>query len=160
MRLKQRGAKRLIVGDVKRLEITVPLVPPSVNHYVKHTRDGRHYVTAAAKAYKQAIAIYSRGKRVLAKQYKVKVVIYLGHRQRGDIDNFLKVVNDGLEEAGVIHSDGAIRSLAVEIERDAENPRTEITVGEKRERKNQVRGVGARSAAKPETSAASTSRSR
>jgi crossover junction endodeoxyribonuclease RusA len=147
-------------GIVKRLKLSVPLVPPSVNHYVKHTRDGRHYVTAAAKAYKQAVAICARGKRVRAKQYEVKVVIYLGYRQRGDADNFLKVIGDGLEEAGVIHSDGAIRHWDLYLDRDVKNPRTKITVRPKRERKSHVRGVGARSAAKPEARAASTSRSR
>jgi predicted DNA-binding transcriptional regulator YafY len=39
-------------------------------------------------------------------------------------------------------------------------PHTGVTVGEKHERKNHVCGMGARSAAKPEARAASTSRSR
>jgi crossover junction endodeoxyribonuclease RusA len=101
-----------------------------VNHYVKHTRTGRHYVTAEAKAYKSAIAIFARGRSVAHRKavYSLEVVVYLGFNQRGDGDNFFKVIADGLKDAGVIHSDAAVKGWHIDVQRDRTNPRTEITV--------------------------------
>ncbi len=110
------------------LSIIVPLVPPSVNHYWKHTRSGRHYVTQEGRAYKEAVAMCARGKRVRAKRYELEAVIYLGHGQRGDGDNFWKVIADGLVDAGVIYSDAAVTDWILRKRRDARSPRTEITV--------------------------------
>lgn len=110
------------------LAIIVPLVPPSVNHYVKHTRAGRHYVTAEGRAYKEAVALFARGQSLRAKRYELEAAIYLGHGQRGDGDNFWKVIADGLVEAGVIHSDAAVSDWILRKRRDRRNPRTEITV--------------------------------
>jgi crossover junction endodeoxyribonuclease RusA len=110
------------------ISFTVPLVPPSVNHYWKHTRSGRHYVTAEGRAYKEAVACCARGQSVRAKRYEIEAVIYLGHGQRGDGDNFWKAIGDGLVEAGVIHSDAAVKRWVLELDRDANDPRTEITV--------------------------------
>jgi crossover junction endodeoxyribonuclease RusA len=114
----------------KWLEFDVPLVPPSVNHYVKHTRTGQHYVTKEAKAYKEAVAQFARGRFVKAKRYAVKIHIYLAAKQKLDLDNCAKVVLDGLVEAGVIHSDAAITILELRKGRDAANPRTIITIEE------------------------------
>jgi Holliday junction resolvase RusA-like endonuclease len=50
------------------VEICVSLVPPSVNRYVRHTRSGRHYVTAEALAFKEAVGLFARGARL---RYKV-----------------------------------------------------------------------------------------
>lgn len=110
------------------LTITVPLVPPSVNHYVKHTGSGRHYITREGKSFKHAVALCANGRRMRAKQYELEAVIYLGHGQRGDGDNFWKVIADGLVDAGVIHSDAAVTDWILRKRRDASNPRTEITV--------------------------------
>jgi crossover junction endodeoxyribonuclease RusA len=115
---------------MKRVSFTVPLVPPSVNHYVKHTRSGRHYVTAEAKAFKEAIGIIARGHGVFASACEVSIVVYLGKGMRGDLDNFFKVTLDGLVSAGVIRSDADITVLSGIRRRDKENPRTEITVTE------------------------------
>ncbi len=115
---------------MSKLHITIPATPVSVNHYVKHTRDGRHYVTKAAKAYKQAVAIFAAGRSVVGKQYVVDVVVYLGKGQRGDGDNMWKCILDGLVEAGVIHSDAAVKVWGMKVERDWSHPRTEIWVQE------------------------------
>ena len=110
------------------IEFTVPLIPPSVNSYVRHTRSGRHYVTKEAKAFKEAVAVCGpRGKRE-AKSYRVDVVLYLGKGQRLDLDNCTKVIGDGLKDAGLIHSDAAIGEWRLQKFRDAKEPRTEIKV--------------------------------
>jgi crossover junction endodeoxyribonuclease RusA len=108
--------------------IVVPLVPPSVNSYVRHTRKGGHYVTAEAKAFKEAVAFLSCGHSVTAKRYKVHIDVYLGKGMRGDLDNFAKIPIDSLVYAGVISSDSNIESLSLGKARDTSNPRTEITV--------------------------------
>ena len=110
------------------IQFTVPLVPPSVNHYVKHTRRGFHYVTAEAKSFKSAVRLFARGRVVTAKKYEVEFTVYLGFKKRGDADNFSKVILDGLAEAGVIHSDTAVKRCISGVDRDRRNPRTEITV--------------------------------
>ena len=97
---------------LSELSFTVPMVPPSVNSYVRHSR-GRHYRTKPADDFsllvKQAVA----GRQVRADFYAVTVIILLGPKQRGDIDNFAKVVLDSLVQCGAIDSDSRITSLAM-----------------------------------------------
>jgi Holliday junction resolvase RusA-like endonuclease len=107
---------------------TVPLVPPSVNHYKHRARNGHWYVGKDAIAYKNAVAIFAKGQQVAGKKYQVDVVIYLGAKQRLDHDNGWKVIGDGLKEAGVIQSDAWIKQSSTKMDRDVKNPRTEIRV--------------------------------
>jgi crossover junction endodeoxyribonuclease RusA len=115
------------VGD---LDFVIPLTPPSVNHYVKHTRTGRHYVTKEAKAFKAAVPICAQQKQVRYRFYAITIFVYLGYGQKQDIDNCAKVVLDGLVEGGQIHSDAAVTQLCLYKKRDSANPRTCITVWE------------------------------
>ena len=110
------------------ITLTLPLVPPSVNNYVRHTRKGFHYQTKEAKAFKAAVGIYARGAKIDAKRYVIDAVIFLGKRARGDADNFNKCIGDGLVEAGAIHSDAAVKDWRVRVDRDWANPRTVLTV--------------------------------
>ena len=96
----------------------IPGIPPSVNHYVKHTRSGRHYKTPRAEAFSQRVALAAgplRGKKINAKQ--VEILVTLGHKQRGDIDNFPKLVLDSLVRCGVIETDASICRLVIEKNR-------------------------------------------
>jgi Holliday junction resolvase RusA-like endonuclease len=108
--------------------ITVPLIPPSVNHYKMRTRKGVTFVSQEARAFKSAIAVLARGQRADGKFFRVHIGVFLGKGGKGDVDNFAKCCLDGLVEARVIHSDAAITSLTIEKTRDIEEPRTEITV--------------------------------
>lgn len=124
------------------ISFTVPLIPPGVNNYVKHTRSGRHYVTAEAREFKNAVVLLARGKVVIGRAFEVVAVIYLGHKQKGDVDNFGKLILDALADAGVFQkanlrrplvtptaiSDAHVSDLTLRRRRDAKNPRTEITV--------------------------------
>lgn len=110
------------------VRIVVPLVPVSVNHYVKHTRTGRHYVTKEAKGFMWAVLYYAAGQQIRAKKYKLVATVYLGKGQRGDGDNFNKCIGDGLKKAGVIHSDAAIKDWQVIVDRDWNSPRTEMII--------------------------------
>lgn len=120
--------------SVDILDLTIPLTPPSVNHYVKHTRDGRHYVTEEAKAFKEAVVILNQGRYVVGNDFRLEINVYLAKGQRLDWDNAAKVCGDALEDAGVFDngkkkkSDGAVKQGIVTIARDPSNPRTFIRV--------------------------------
>lgn len=110
------------------IAFTVPAVPPSVNHYVKHTRTGRHYVTGEGTAFKEWVGTASRGMQIRWESYGVMIHIFLGAGQKGDIDNFPKCVLDGLKDYGVIDSDARVTRLVLEKFRDIKNPRTFIEI--------------------------------
>lgn len=116
------------MGD--SISFTVPLLPVSVNHYAKHTRSGRHYVTPEAKAFKDAVALFARGKKVDAETYRVTIELFYAKGVRGDLDNRSKVTLDALVDAGVIRSDAAIFELNMKKhhDRNAPHSRTFITV--------------------------------
>lgn len=112
------------------LSLTIPIEPPSVNHYVKHTRKGRHYVTKEAIAFIKAVAIIAAGRSVVAKKYEVTYWVFQGKGSKGDVANYEKCIGDGLVKAGVIHSDSAIFDYHQHKRRDWDNPRTEIHIKE------------------------------
>lgn len=60
--------------------------------------------------------------------YTLRAIVYLGAGERGDGDNFWKVIGDSLTFAGIIHSDAAVKDWHMYVRRDRENPRTVITV--------------------------------
>jgi crossover junction endodeoxyribonuclease RusA len=99
------------------LDFCVPLLPPSVNHYVKHTRDGWHYVTGEAKAFKAAIPICARHRITRHEWYTVEIYVNLGPKKKLDLDNCTKVILDGLVEGGQIHSDAAVTLLVLHKKR-------------------------------------------
>lgn len=112
----------------QKVQFTVPLVAPSVNHCVKHTRKGRHYVSEEAKAFKAAVVLFAAGQKVRAPAYSVQVVVLLAKGQKGDVDNFAKCVLDSLVDAEVIDTDAKVYSLLLRKSRDITNPRTIICV--------------------------------
>jgi len=96
------------------ISFSIAAIPPSLNHYVKHTRRGIHYKTVEAKAF-EAMVFLAAGK-YRAQKYEatsVMLEITLPPKARGDVDNFPKVVLDSLVRAGVIRSDASINYLSV-----------------------------------------------
>lgn len=116
---------------IQEVHITVPLVPGSVNHYVRHCivrGQQRRFKTKEASAFLDAVAICAQGQTIRADEYSVSLTVYFAKGQKGDADNLAKLPLDGLVKAGVIHSDAAITDLHISKRRDRENPRTEIVV--------------------------------
>lgn len=125
-----------------QVEFEIPgLTPPSVNHYLskriwRNRETGKHFiaplVTKEAQAFKWAVAMYARGQSVAGDRkthYRVTIDVYLGPRQRGDADNFGKVCLDGLQDAGVIHSDANVSTCLIAVHKDERhNPRTVFKV--------------------------------
>jgi crossover junction endodeoxyribonuclease RusA len=113
---------------LNEFRIIMPGIPPSVNRYVRHTKSGRHYVSQEAERFKNDLGLLAKLSSVTSKLYELEVHIYLGHGERGDGDNFWKVIADGLVECGAIRSDAAVVNWLLYKHRDRKNPRTEITI--------------------------------
>ena len=130
--------------SVKPIIFEVPFTPPSVNHYKKpvtlRTRNGpvKSFArTPEANAFRDAVAVFARGQSLTPAtlnernkiRYCLTCTVFLGEGQRGDGDNFFKVLADSLAYAGVIHSDARIRTWHIDVEdEDRANPRTLICV--------------------------------
>lgn len=117
------------------VKIVIPMEPVGVNHYVKHTRSGRHYKTKEAIAFEQVGAIYCLGQSISAKAYSVTIHIFQGEKKKGDIDGYAKQVLDLLAANGVLldhkgnrSTDAHVIELHMTKQRDRDNPRTEIIV--------------------------------
>lgn len=113
------------------LSLTIPLEPPSGNHYKSFRVIGKHaswYLTKAAKAWHEAVAAIAAGREVAGKAHAISYTVHQGHGSRGDVDNYAKVILDGLVKAGVLKSDASVVELHAHKRRDRDNPRTEIKV--------------------------------
>lgn len=115
--------------------IVVPMEPALLNHYVRHTRSGRHYKTPEALSFEEIGAIACRGLSVLAKRYSVRIDIYQGAGKKGDLDGYAKqpldlIANNGvlLDLKGRRQTDSHVVELHMTKQRDAANPRTVIQV--------------------------------
>lgn len=103
------------------------LFPPSVNNYVRHTRSGIHFKTRESKDFALAVSVLSKGS-VDANPLRLEVHLYFAKGQKGDGDNFFKVIADSLVKVGIIKSDAHITQWYLEKHRDRDNPRTVICV--------------------------------
>jgi Holliday junction resolvase RusA-like endonuclease len=94
---------------------SVPLLPPSVNHYKKPRRGGGWYRAVEATGFVDAVCVYSRKTRVTGNFYVLELWFFLGPSKRNlssnDLDNFQKVAIDALVRASVIKTDGRILDL-------------------------------------------------
>lgn len=116
---------------MKELFLTIPIEPPSGNHYVKHTRSGQHYKTKVAEAWYFAVSVIAGGQCVEGDAHEVTYTVFQGGNKKGDVDNYAKTILDGLTKAGVLKSDASVVSLHCHKLRDRLNPRTEIHIKEK-----------------------------
>lgn len=109
-----------------RISFGVPMCPPSVNHYVKHFRNGRHAKTKEALTWEQEFALVVReelgGRFVIAKQFAVTLDICLGPKMRLDVDNGCKCALDAIAVNGLMRnikgerlSDSHVKKLTVMI---------------------------------------------
>ena len=91
------------------LELRVPLIPPSVNHY----KVRRFYNSKEAKAYIDAVCIFGRGQKVAGDFFEIEIDLWIvpANFLARDLDNFLKVAIDALVTAGVIPNDRFVREI-------------------------------------------------
>lgn len=120
------------------------LCPPTGNHYKKPMKyvgkDGSLHLgfrlTQETKAFRDAVAIFARGRTVVPvdpkerkkARYNVRVTVTLGKGQRMDEDNCLKVALDSLQYAGVIDNDSKVHPVPFVIRDNRDNPGTEFVI--------------------------------
>lgn len=105
------------------IRVTLPY-PPTGNHAVKHTRAGRHYLTAEAQAYRKQvwIRIKQAGLRnPFLEPVRVRCEITFPDNRRRDMDNVAKSLLDALTYAGVWRDDYQIHDLRL-VRLPAEKP--------------------------------------
>lgn len=101
------------------MKITLPW-PPSVNTYWRHpTRGplaGRHLISEAGRAYRQAVTIISKSLPIcesVAGRMSVVISATPPDKRVRDLDNILKSLLDSLVHAGIIADDGLIDELHI-----------------------------------------------
>ena len=127
-------------GLPRAITITIPLTPPSVNHYTSHG-GGFHRKSVEAKAWESAFPLFSQKQYVVSdcQRFSVTLDIFLGPNERGDSDNFPKCVLDCIAKAGMLRnaklkpvSDAWVKKLSVNINdmpKDRKlGPMTRITI--------------------------------
>ena len=127
---------------------TVPLRVPSVNHLWETTmytgKDGYGHrgrkLSKEAKAFYEAVGLFAQHRTVAPAtdaerrkcQYKVKVEVWYGPKQRGDADNQGKALLDSLVKCGMIHSDANVTTFNINVHKDERddprNPRVQFLV--------------------------------
>lgn len=110
------------------MSLTLPY-PPSLNAYLRTTRQGRIYKTEEAKAYQMKVKLLAltAGIRPIEKDEVCVMLSVFRPQRRGDLDNSLKVLLDALN--GVAYTDdGQIGELIVARFEDPANPRVTLTV--------------------------------
>ena len=97
----------------ERLGFEITLLPPSVNHYVKHSKNGIHRKTPAAKAFensfKAMMPARARECYVVGRRFKVELTIIPAPAHKGDIDNYPKLILDCCASAGFLRSSSGQR---------------------------------------------------
>ena len=90
--------------------------PPSMNTYWRNFR-GNTVLSKAGREYKTAVAecvVEQNVPKFGDKRLEVTLFLYPRSKVVTDLDNRLKAVLDGLEEAGVYSSDGNIDILMIQ----------------------------------------------
>ena len=86
------------------LELALPY-PPSVNHYWRHTRSGKHYISAEGKAFRAEVLEICRLFDPFAGAVKIKMEVFYPDRRERDPDNLQKALFDALTASGLIKDD-------------------------------------------------------
>lgn len=124
-----------------KVTFEIPLMPPSVNHYIEHPSAGVHKKSAAAKSFECQFPIFARDLFVVSEsgRFSVSLEFWPGAGARGDVDNRNKVLLDCIAARGMLRkpngkecSDAWIKRMSVEINDSAADrargPLTRITI--------------------------------
>jgi len=119
----------------------IPLLPPSVNHYVEHPAAGVHRKSAAAKAWERDFPLFAGSLYCVSPSGRFHVTLEFtpGPGSKGDVDNYNKLPLDCCAKRGMFRnaknepvSDAWVKWLEVKIhdlpgERE-HGPQTKITI--------------------------------
>lgn len=89
-------------------------MPPSVNHYWRHSRAGV-YLSETGRKYRAEVLKVCKSPIVLFPNQRLAVTVTLYPKTRGkfDLDNKMKGLLDALEKAGVYADDAQIDRLII-----------------------------------------------
>lgn len=125
-----------------QLKIVIPMLPPSVNHYVKHfivRGQQRHVKTPEAIKWGEDVMTFARGGYITGKRFAISLRYRMGEGDGFDVDNLNKCTLDSIAAAGCIRdpkgarlSDRWFKRMQVEIldskQDRAQGPQTEIVI--------------------------------
>lgn len=86
------------------LTIEIPMLPPSVNHYVEHKAQGVHVKSSRAKAWERDWPIFSRGAYVQGSRFAARIAYIFGPGDSYDVDNLNKCVLDCAAKSGMLRN--------------------------------------------------------
>ena len=112
------------------MKITVPLIPPSLNHFAGRKND-REY-QQAKREWKDLVCYCAPKQEKPFSKSVVTITYFFRDKRRRDPDNYSgKMIMDGLTAAGIIRDDSFdCVELRIVGNCDRQNPRTEITIEE------------------------------
>lgn len=89
-------------------------MPPSINHYWRHGRNGT-YISAEGRRYRADVIKMIKTPTILYPRQRLAltVVLHANSRRSYDIDNRVKVLCDALEKAGIYGNDSQIDRLII-----------------------------------------------
>jgi Holliday junction resolvase RusA-like endonuclease len=138
------------MSEPTRLAFSIPLLPPSVNHYVTHTpyqdrETGQAKVyrqkSAEAKTWERYFTLFARDLYVVSQsgRFEARLDFTPGPGESGDVDNYNKLPLDCCAKRGMLRdgkgkskSDAWVKHLDVWIhdspEERATGPKTEIVI--------------------------------
>lgn len=86
------------------LEIALPY-PPSVNHYWRHTRAGKHYISDKGRKFRADVLAICQQFDPFVGAVKMQIEVHYPDNRARDPDNLQKALFDGLTAAGLIEDD-------------------------------------------------------
>ena len=96
------------------LKIQLPH-PPSINHYWRHTRSGKHYISKEGRDFRAVVCGTLRAAKVNPYPMPTRLAITIHwhppDRRRRDADNIFKPLFDALEHGGAFEDDWQIRHI-------------------------------------------------
>lgn len=92
------------MSDKRKLEIALPF-PPSVNHYWRHTRAGKHYISDEGKRFQSQVFMRCMAELPFTQAVGISVDVTMPDNRARDLDNLWKVLLDSLSKAKIIEDD-------------------------------------------------------
>lgn len=86
------------------LEIALPY-PPSVNHYWRHTKSGKHYISEKGRAFRAEVLKICKQFDAFKGKVKMQIEVYYPDNRPRDPDNLQKALFDALTASGLIKDD-------------------------------------------------------
>lgn len=97
------------------IELWLPW-PPSINHYYGRARNGRVFIKAEGRTFRERVADIVASNGCVKQEGNLAMFIFVSppDKRKRDLDNLVKATQDALQEAGCYDNDCQIAGLHVE----------------------------------------------